>query len=255
GPLYKWDNEDQVLLAIDPCEEEPSWRKVLVTPRSKMSLQRAISKMRVEGYWWPAQVSETGRFIKTCKTCQLDWMGPFAPTNQNDPCPIYAECTQMYYCVMICEATKWIATYGPPSTLHIDNAGAHHNTDELLPFFNYWDIEARYGVPRRPESQGLVERSIRDLKDSIRMATSCRGSSTLPWWMAIQIATIIHNSSMRPGIVPCSPNELALGVADDKVERFGITDAGHIETPTDLWENVHNYVTELFKAYQLEASE
>ncbi|EEQ97551.1 hypothetical protein Pmar_PMAR009250, partial [Perkinsus marinus ATCC 50983] len=63
-------------------------------------------------------------------------------------------------------------TYGVPESIPIDACPAHDNAT-LRQFTSSWGTEITLGIPERPESQGLVERLIRDVKTAIRIGTNC----------------------------------------------------------------------------------
>ncbi|EER11663.1 retrovirus polyprotein, putative, partial [Perkinsus marinus ATCC 50983] len=74
---------------------------------------------------------------------------------------------------------QWCACYGVPSVLQMDMAGAHQS-QELAMFLRMMGISLRPGVPRRPQSQGMIERLIRDVKSSIHTAQADRRGYTTP---------------------------------------------------------------------------
>ncbi|KAF4647535.1 hypothetical protein FOL47_004484, partial [Perkinsus chesapeaki] len=104
---------------------------------------------------------------------------------------------------------QWCACYGIPSIIQMDMAGAHQSR-ELAMFLRMMGISLRAGLPRRPESQGLVERLIRDIKSSIRCAQADRRGHCNPWWSAALVAVMLHNHATLYD-THISPHELATG--------------------------------------------
>ncbi|EEQ97668.1 hypothetical protein Pmar_PMAR029079, partial [Perkinsus marinus ATCC 50983] len=101
----------------------------------------------------------------------------------------------------------WFSTYGPAKYIQLDACPAH-DSEALRQFTSAWGAELVLGIPRRPESQGLIERLIRDVKTAIRIGT-CAPDATLPWWICAFNAISIHNSSPIKDGLGCTPAMLA----------------------------------------------
>ncbi|KAF4647314.1 hypothetical protein FOL46_004399, partial [Perkinsus olseni] len=143
---------------------------------------------------------------------------------------------------------QWCACYGVPSTLQMDMAGAHQSR-ELAMFLPMMGVSLRPGVPRRPQSQGLTERLIRDIKSSIHTAQSDRRGYSTPWWAAALVAIMVHNHSTLYD-THLSPHELATGApspglvslpacGDDSDDESEVADA---EGAANTWLKLHEWV-------------
>ncbi|KAF4706664.1 hypothetical protein FOZ63_019688 [Perkinsus olseni] len=158
GPYYRI--EDSLLWVNDPQErtQNSDYRIVLPTVRSQKwalyrahdsplashrGTRRAVEWMRGDtpGFWWPNQVFDTNRHIRTCQICQLnkfhdvqnhqpvvrrrwqsrfetlqiDWAGPILPEKQDDVHPVLMKDAPAYLCVIICEGTHMLLAVPTPS--------------------------------------------------------------------------------------------------------------------------------------------
>ncbi|KAF4666525.1 hypothetical protein FOL46_003047 [Perkinsus olseni] len=141
----------------------------------------------------------------------------------------------------------------PQEKKQTNNAGGHKNAEYLEPFLRYWDIEAKYGLPRHVQSQGLVERVIRDLKTAIRIgsARTDTGQATVPWWLSAQVAVLAHNTSMISETVPYTPMELTIGSVSRIDGALMRTD-----TPSDtMWAAVNEQLVDLYAFSQFAQAE
>ncbi|KAF4735270.1 hypothetical protein FOZ63_016814 [Perkinsus olseni] len=160
---------------------------------------------------------------------QFDFAGPFpVPEHLQESQPD----TLRYAAVIIDEATRicmvlpsggtsaqhviqalsiWMSSYGVPVQIHMDSPAAHRSS-ALTKFMDAYHIDHSLGVPRRPESQGLVERLIGELKTSCRLGdkSSAKDGLGMPYWMNLQTAALIHNSSPDADL-GMSPMEICLG--------------------------------------------
>ncbi|KAF4690054.1 hypothetical protein FOZ60_000719 [Perkinsus olseni] len=128
----------------------------------------------------------------------------------------------------------------------MDMAGAHQSR-ELAMFLRMMGVSSRPGVPRRPQSQGLTERLIRDIKSSIQTAQSDRRGYSTPWWAAALVAVMVHNHSTLYD-THLSPHELAtepppglvsLPACDDSDDESEVADA---EGAVNTWLKLHKWV-------------
>ncbi|KAF4733526.1 hypothetical protein FOZ62_002741 [Perkinsus olseni] len=157
---------------------------------------------------------------------QLDFAGPMSshakPTDT--PCPGDSQ----YLLVIIDEGTRasmvlpavstsaldvilgllvWFQCYGVPDHIQLDGAGAHVS-DELANFAKIWNFHLSIGIARRPQTQGLVEGLVRDIKCGVQ--TNRVSQTSLPWYVAALGGAIVHNQSFLLG-TKLSPQALAVG--------------------------------------------
>ncbi|EER14860.1 hypothetical protein Pmar_PMAR018443, partial [Perkinsus marinus ATCC 50983] len=157
---------------------------------------------------------------------QLDFMGPmdsFVRANQ-PACPG----NNMYVLVMVDEGSRavlsllvpntsalvvitslliWFQVYGVPSYVQLDGAGAHVS-EELSIFARTWNFHLSIGIARRPQTQGLVEGVVRDLKCGLQ--TNATSNTALPWYISVMVSSFVHNQSSLMG-TRLSPHNLAVG--------------------------------------------
>ncbi|KAF4652683.1 hypothetical protein FOL47_010902, partial [Perkinsus chesapeaki] len=166
------------------------------------------------------------RGMRRFTSIQLDFAGPMdSYINPTDlPCPGMAK----YLLIIIDEGTRamlvlpvaststldiiiglliWFQVYGIPSSVQLDNAGAHRS-DDLAAFSKNWGFTLSFGIARRPQTQGLVEGAIRDVKATI--ATNLVPPLSVPWYISALMTGVIHNQSALLG-TSYSPHALSMG--------------------------------------------
>ena len=71
--------------------------------------------------------------------------------------------------------TCWIQIYGPPEIIQTDNGGECQGAVEIL--LCEWGIIMRYGTPRTPQVQGLVDQANGVVQNRITIWKMANGST------------------------------------------------------------------------------
>jgi len=108
----------------------------------------------------------------------------------------------------ICEKfyQKWITLFGPPSYVHSDQ-GPNFNSIEISRLCERFGIKKTKTAPFHPQSNGMVERTFRCVKD---MLFCCNKESGRSWVESIpDIEMVLRHSLSSP--IHCTPSELLFG--------------------------------------------
>lgn len=97
----------------------------------------------------------------------------------------------------------WIAVFGLPRIITADNGGAF-TSDEWKQFVQKYNIQMNYITAYHPQSNGMVERMHRQLKESITAADCRDWPGQLSW-------TLLQMRNAKGQDIPYSPNQMAFG--------------------------------------------
>ena len=108
----------------------------------------------------------------------------------------------------ICESLyrNWICVFGPPSVIHSDKA-PNLNSKEMENLCKCFQIRKTHTAPFHPQSNGMVERLFRSLKDMIYCTFQERNENWLHSLSHVQM--VLRHSYSSP--IFCSPSELLFG--------------------------------------------
>lgn len=112
---------------------------------------------------------------------------------------------------------------GFPKTLHTDN-GKEFKNKHMIDFCNEHQIELVHGAPRTPQTQGLVERNNRTLKENLANILKEKQVSLNTWCNHVGEAAYKRNITKHRA-VSRTPYELVFGILPHE-GRIGTTTSG-----------------------------
>lgn len=101
--------------------------------------------------------------------------------------------------------SSWVALFGLPRTITLDN-GSIFTSTEWKNFAKKYHISLNYTSTYHPQSNGLVERMHRSLKDALTAANQRDWASNIPW-------ILLSMRNAAPDDMPYTPAEATFGGA------------------------------------------
>ena len=120
--------------------------------------------------------------------------------------------------------TDWIYVYGPPEMLQSDNGGDIKGAFETI--LQFYRIKIKYGHPRTPQGQGLVEQANGVVLNQLAKWKTDTGSSE--WVNSLPIIQMGINNT-KHSVTLKAPYEIVFG-------RKMVTSA-LVQEPVNWWEN------------------
>ncbi|KAF4653544.1 hypothetical protein FOZ61_008912 [Perkinsus olseni] len=175
--------------------------------------------------------------LSRCLQCVYDWLGRFLDPRDRFDTAVFCDNIS---------ALSWALETSKPSRSY-DRTALERLSRSLNDLREQISRDYRLPIDLRPECQGLVERTIGEIKKI------CRLSHRLPLWAAAQVAVTVHNNALISGNAACTPNELALGLACPLDLPITENDGG--SSTLSIAAGLHDYVSEAYSAFALRRSE
>ncbi|EER19251.1 retrovirus polyprotein, putative [Perkinsus marinus ATCC 50983] len=87
-----------------------------------------------------------------------------------------------------------ICVHGPPAVLHSDR-GAHFTADIIKELCRFASMTHTVGSVRNPRVQGIVERSVREVKTALRVTSERLRQEGRGWWEQLPAIAMVHNTA------------------------------------------------------------